>query len=114
MKKIGALFFILCIFSLSVKAQKIPPQSLQIEGLAKKHKKGLYGAVISVYKENKIIQQVQSEKDGYFQLFLPYGANYKVSFAYPGCVDMHLLVDTKIPPAKYNTDFMYSIDVPFY
>ena len=92
------------------------PGMLELEGRTVKDGKPLSGAKVSVYRGGTTeMVVVKTGKNGKFQLSLPFGTDYKVTFSYLGCVDMHLLVYTgKLPKEKNNIFPLYVTEVPFF
>lgn len=92
------------------------PSMLELAGRTVKDGKPLSGAIVTVYKNGTIQQeQIKTGKNGKFRFFLIFGSDYKVTFSYPGCVDMHLLVLTgKFSKDKLDLFPLYETDVPFF
>lgn len=89
---------------------------LELAGRTIKDGKPLSGAIVTVYKNGTIQQeQIKTGKNGKFRFYLIFGSDYKVTFSYPGCVDMYLVVYTgKFSKDKLNLFPLYETDVPFF
>lgn len=93
-----------------------PVGMLEFAGKTTKNNLPLAGATITVFRNNTIQQeQIKTGKNGKFKLFLVFGADYKITFSYPGCVDMHLLVFTgKLPKERNDLFPLYETEIPFF
>lgn len=111
-------FFLVCLtfilFSTTSKAQA--PGMLEFQGRTVKDSKPLPGAIITVYRGGTIQQQqIKTGKNGKFHFNLVFGVDYKITFSYPGCVDMFAMVYTgKLPKEKTDIFPLYETDVPFF
>lgn len=105
------LFF---AFSFSVKSQA--PGMLEFAGKATKDNKALAGATITVYRNGTILQeQVKTGKNGKYKFFLVFGSDYKITYSYPGCVDMYLIVYTsKLSKERGDLFPLYETETPFF
>jgi hypothetical protein len=103
-----------CFFSTNTHAQA--PSMLELAGRTTKDGKPLPGAIVTVYKNGTVQQeQIKTGKNGKFRFFLIFGSDYKVTFSYPGCIDMHLMVYTgKFSKDKLNLFPLYETEVPFF
>ncbi|MFL5764716.1 MAG: hypothetical protein ACJ77K_12300 [Bacteroidia bacterium] len=92
------------------------PGLLELDGRTTKDGKALSGATITVYRGGTTeMVKIKTGKNGKFELSLPFGTDYKVSFSYPGCVDMYMMVYTgKLPKEKNNIFPLYETEVPFF
>jgi hypothetical protein len=119
-KQLNSYFRIVLLLSLfltatsSIKAQA--PGMLEFAGRTIKDGKPLSGATVTVWRNGTINQEeVKTGKNGKFRFFLVFGSDYKVTFSYPGCVDMHLMVYTsKLPKERSDLFPLYQTDVPFF
>src|ERR1043166_4717401 len=115
--KIG-LILGLCLLSLFIHTSAFSqaPGLLELDGRAVKDGKPLSGATITVYRGGTTeMVKIKTGKNGKFELSLPFGVDYKVSFTYPGCVDMYMMVYTgKLPKEKNNIYPLYVTEVPFF
>src|SRR3954468_14736091 len=78
------------------------PGLLEFAGRAVKDGKPLSGATVTVFRNGTILQeQIKTGRNGKFDFSLAFGVDYKMTFTYPGCVDMYLMVYTgKLPPSR--------------
>src|ERR1035437_9039197 len=108
---VGVFF---CLLSNTSKAQA--PSMLELAGRAVKDGKPLSGAIVTVYKNGTIQQeQIKTGKNGKFRFYLIFGSDYKVTFSYPGCIDMYLMVYTgKFSKDRLDLFPLYETDVPFF
>ena len=106
------MLFVLSISSASAQA----PGMLEFEGKTVKDGKILSGATVTVYRNGSIEQEkIKTGKNGKFSFSLVFGVDYKITFSYPGCVSMHLMVYTsKLPKEKNNIFPLYITEVPFF
>ena len=106
--------FIALLFSHSSFAQA--PGMLEFSGKAIKDNKPLSGAIVTVYRNGTFQQeQLKTGKNGRFRLYLVFGVDYKITFTYPGCVDMHLLVYTsKVSKDRSDLFPLYQTEIPFF
>jgi hypothetical protein len=100
------LCFSLCIFS--------QDGYLELSGRCVKDNQPLRGATIAVYKAGVKVTELVSPKSGKFQFFLPFGADYKVTFTSPGCPEMHMMVYATKYPTDPDIEPIYDIDVNFF
>lgn len=112
-----------CIFLFTNQAKAQAPGLLEFTGRALKDGKPLAGAVVTVYRDGTIRQdEIKTGKNGKFTFFLAFGSDYKMTFSYPGCIDMYLMVYTgklpkeriKLPKEVRDMEPAYAIDVPFF
>lgn len=108
------MFVLLCFFAKNSFAQA--PGMLEFAGRTIKDNKPLAGATVTVLRNGTIQQeQIKTGKNGKFKFFLVFGSDYKITFSYPGCVDMHLMVYTgKLAKEKSDIFPLYETDVPFF
>lgn len=102
------------IFSFQVKSQA--PGMLEFAGKATKDNKALAGATVTVYRNGTILQeQIKTGKNGKYKFFLVFGSDYKITYSYPGCVDMYLLVYTsKVSKERGDLFPLYETETPFF
>jgi len=117
-KLIFIFFFALFIanFSSIPNSNAQSPGMLEFAGRTTKKNLPLSGAVVTVYRNESIFQeQIKTGKNGKFKFYLVFGYNYKITFSYPGCVDMHLLVQAANVKKEKNDIFpLYNIEIPFF
>jgi hypothetical protein len=104
---------LLCLSVVKAYAQ---PGMLELEGRTIKDGKALPGATITVWRNGTINQEeIKTGKSGKFHFNLVFGNDYKVTFSYPGCVEMHLMVYAgKLPKEKTDLFPLYQTEVPFF
>jgi hypothetical protein len=102
------------LFNTSVSAQA--PGMLEFAGRLIKDGKPLSGATVTIYRNGSIEQEVlKPGRNGKFRCYLVFGVDYKVTFSYPGCVDMFLMVYTsKLPKERSDLFPLYETEVPFF
>ena len=106
------LFFVCFISSVSAQA----PGMLEFAGKTTKNGFPLVGATVTIYRNETTQQeQLKTGKNGKFRLFLMFGYTYKITFSYPGCVDMHLLVYANTLKKDRNDILpLYQTTIPFF
>lgn len=89
---------------------------LRFLGSAIKTGKALSGATISLYREDAKISEAVAltGKNGKFKFSIEIGYKYEITFSYPGCVDMFMVLDLRVPPGNKNIYPDFSIKVPFF
>ena len=92
------------------------PGMLEFWGKTTKNNKVLVGAMVTVYRnETQQQEQLKTGRNGKFRLFLMFGYTYKITFSYPGCVDMYMLVDATSLKKERNDIFpFYQTEIPFF
>jgi len=110
------LLLILFFFLFSPKAHAQAPGMLEFAGRLVKDGKPLSGATVTILRNGSIEQEVlKPGKNGKFRCYLVFGVDYKVTFSYPGCVDMYLMVYTsKLPKERSDLFPLYETEVPFF
>ncbi len=101
-----ALFF----FGTALKAQG----DLRFFGTATKDGKPLSGATVTVLMDGKQIINLTTGKNGKFKFTIDIGHAYRINFSAPGCVDMHMTMDLKVPPDKSWIYPDYVTEIPFF
>lgn len=89
---------------------------LEFAGRTIKDNKPIAGATVTVYRNGTINQEeIKTGKNGKFRFYLVFGSDYKITFSYPGCVDMYLMVYTgKLPKERSDLFPLYETDVPLF
>ncbi|MGZ3862444.1 MAG: hypothetical protein ACXVPN_02990 [Bacteroidia bacterium] len=87
---------------------------LELAGRCVKDGVVLKGATVTVYRSGVKVTDLTTPKNGKFQFFLPYGAEYKVVFTSPGCADMFMLINTTSYPDNPDAEPIFDIDVTFF
>ncbi|MGZ4033471.1 MAG: hypothetical protein ACXVNN_00740 [Bacteroidia bacterium] len=92
------------------------PGLLEFAGRTVKDGKPLSGATVTVFRNGTIQQeQIKTGRNGKFDFNLAFGVDYKMTFSYPGCVDMYLMIYTsKLPPSRNDLFPLYETEVPFF
>lgn len=110
-----ALLCLLLLFN-SAEATAQAPGMLEFAGKTVKDGAALSGATVTVYRNGTTLQeQIKTGKNGKFRLFLVFGSDYKITFSYPGCVEMHLLVFTsRLPKERSDLFPLYQTEIPFF
>ncbi len=95
---------------------QVNPETIDFVVHCTKDKKNLSGATVTVFKNTYIqFAQKKSGSLGKVQFDLPFGYDYKITFSYPGCVDMFEEVKGKsIPQNKTDIYPKYKGEVPFF
>lgn len=76
--------------------------------------KPLSGVNVALYRENEKIKEIVTGKNGKFKFDIEIGHEYKITFSYPGCVNMYMLLNLKVPPGTKDLYPDFSIEVPFF
>ncbi|MCE3279655.1 MAG: hypothetical protein K0S44_1846 [Bacteroidetes bacterium] len=110
------LLVFLLSFSLPNDLNAQAPGMLEFSGRLVKDSKPLSGATVTIYRNSTIEQEViKPGKNGKFRCYLVFGVDYKITFSYPGCVEMHLMVYTgKLPKEKNDMFPLYETEIPFF
>lgn len=103
-----------CLSGKKVMAQA--PGMLEFSGRTVKDGKAISGATVIVWRNGTINQEeVKTGKSGKFNFNLVFGVDYKITFSYPGCVDMHCMVYTsKLPKERSDLYPLYQTEIPFF
>lgn len=109
-------FFSITLLTLLTSERAFAQGELRFFGLAVKEKKALSGATVSLYREDAKISEAVAVtgKNGKFKFSIEIGYKYEITFSYPGCVDMFMVLDLRVPPDKKNLYPDFSITVPFF
>lgn len=95
-------------------AKLIAQGDLRFFGTATKDGKPLSGATVTVLMDGKQIINLTTGKNGKFKFTIDIGHSYRINFAAPGCVDMYMTMDLKVPPEKSWIYPDYQCEVPFF
>lgn len=106
-----AFFHFFFLLSFVISAQE---GYLEFAGRCIKDNQPLKGATVTVFKGGTKVSELVSPKNGKFQFFLPFGADYKITFTNPGCPDMYLMVYATKYPEDPDLEPIYDIDVNFF
>src|SRR6476646_1624507 len=107
---------LLSFFLFSARTFSQAPGMLEFAGRLVKDNKPLSGATVTVLRNGTIEQEVMKPgKNGKFRCYLVFGVDYKITFSYPGCVDMYLMVYTsKLPKQRSDLFPLYETEIPFF
>lgn len=87
---------------------------LRFFGTATKDGKPLSGAAVTVLMDGKQIINLTTGKNGKFKFTIDLGHFYRINYSAPGCVDMHMTMDLKVPAEKSWIYPDYVVEVPFF
>jgi hypothetical protein len=87
---------------------------LEFAGRCLKNRQPIKGATVAIYKGGVKVTDLATGKNGKFQFFLDFGADYKVAFSYTGCVDMYLMIYASKCPYDKAIFPIYDGDIPFF
>jgi hypothetical protein len=111
-----SLLVFLFSFSFTNNLNAQAPGMLEFSGRLVKDSKPLSGATVTIYRNSTTEQEViKPGKNGKFRCYLVFGVDYKITFSYPGCVEMYLMVYTgKLPKEKNDMFPLYETEIPFF
>jgi len=111
MKRIITILLLLLTFCLHAQEKGY----LEFSGRCVKDNQPLKGANVSIYKGGTKVTEVNTGKNGKFQFFLDFvGVDYKVTFTYPGCPDMYLMIYSGKVEIDKEIFPIYDIDVNYF
>jgi hypothetical protein len=87
---------------------------LRFFGTATKGGQPLSGATVTVDMDGKQIINLTTGRNGKFKFTIDIGHTYKINFSAPGCVNMHMTMDLKVPPDKAWIYPDYQVEIPFF
>lgn len=87
---------------------------LRFFGTATKNGQPLSGASVSVDMDGKQIIFLTTGKNGKFKFTIDIGHTYRINFSAPGCVNMYMTMDLKVPPDKGWIYPDYQVEIPFF
>lgn len=87
---------------------------LEFSGKCIKDRQPLKGAHITLFKNGTKVTELNTGKNGKFDFYLDFGSDYKITFSYPGCVDMYLTVGAGAVPEFKEIYPIYVVDVTFF
>ena len=87
---------------------------LEFAGKCIKQHQPIKGATVAIYKGSTKVTDLNTGKNGKFQFFLDFGVDYKVTFSYPGCADMYLMLYASKCEAGKSIFPIYEMDVNFF
>jgi hypothetical protein len=83
-------------------------------GTATKGGQPLSGATVSVDMDGKQIIYLTTGKNGKFKFTIDIGHTYRINFSAPGCVNMYMTMDLKVPADKAWIYPDYQVEIPFF
>jgi hypothetical protein len=83
-------------------------------GTATKAAQPLAGANVVVLMDGKQIISLTTGRNGKFKFTIDLGHQYRINFSAPGCVDMHMLMDLRVPKEKAGLYPDYVAEIPFF
>ncbi len=111
----GILKFILCVLAVFVFGRTLNAQGdMRFFGTATKGGQPLSGATVSVDMDGKQIIYLTTGKNGKFKFTIDIGHTYRINFSAPGCVNMYMTMDLKVPPDKAWIYPDYQVEIPFF
>jgi hypothetical protein len=83
-------------------------------GTATKGGQPLSGATVTVDMDGKQIINLTTGRNGKFKFTIDIGHTYRINFSAPGCVNMYMTMDLKVPPDKAWIYPDYQVEIPFF
>jgi hypothetical protein len=105
---------LLILIGLLHSSQSLAQGDMRFFGTASKDGKALPGATVTVVMDGHPFKTVTTGRNGKFKFDFDMGHQYRLSFVSPGCIDMYMLLDLRVPPEKMNLFPDYAIEVPFF
>lgn len=107
--------FAVCLLTFFLIGAKLNAQGdLRFFGTATKGGKPLSGAAVTVLMDGKQIINLTTGKNGKFKFTIDIGHTYRINFSAPGCVDMYMTMELKVPADKSWIYPDYSVEIPFF
>lgn len=106
------VFFVLAFFLSGTKL--FAQGDLRFFGTATKGGQPLSGATVTVDMDGKQIINLTTGRNGKFKFTIDIGHTYRINFAAPGCVNMYMTMDLKVPPDKAWIYPDYQVEIPFF
>lgn len=105
----------ICVLAFLCLGEKLSAQGdLRFFGTATKGGSPLSGATVTVLMDGKQIINLTTGKNGKFKFTIDIGHSYRINFSAPGCVDMYMTMDLKVPPDKSWIYPDYQVEIPFF
>lgn len=105
----------LCVLAFLLIGAKLSAQGdLRFFGTATKGGQPLSGATVTVDMDGKQIINLTTGRNGKFKFTIDIGHTYKINFSAPGCVNMYMTMDLKVPPEKAWIYPDYQVEIPFF
>jgi hypothetical protein len=113
--RLGILKFAVCVFAVLFIGAKAGAQGdMRFFGTATKGGQPLSGAAVTVLMDGKQIINLTTGRNGKFKFTIDIGHLYRINFSAPGCVDMHMTMDLRVPPDKAWIYPDYVVEIPFF
>lgn len=111
----GILKLVVCVLAFLCIGEKVFAQGdMRFFGTATKNGQPLSGAAVTVLMDGKQIINLTTGRNGKFKFTIDIGHTYRINFAAPGCVDMYMTMDLKVPPEKAWIYPDYQVEIPFF
>lgn len=111
----GILKIAVCVLTFLLIGAKLNAQGdMRFFGTATKGGKPLSGAAVTVLMDGKQIINLTTGKNGKFKFTIDIGHTYRINFSAPGCVDMYMTMELKVPADKSWIYPDYSVEIPFF
>lgn len=107
----AAVCVLVCLF---LGARLFAQGDMRFFGTATKGGQPLSGATVTVLMDGKQIINLTTGKNGKFKFTIDIGHTYRINFSAPGCVDMYMTMDLKVPPDKAWIYPDYQVEIPFF
>jgi hypothetical protein len=105
----------ICVLAFLLIGAKLSAQGdLRFFGTATKGGSPLSGASVTVLMDGKQIINLTTGKNGKFKFTIDIGHTYRINFSAPGCVDMYMTMDLKVPADKAWIYPDYQVEIPFF
>lgn len=105
----------LCAIAFLLLGTKLFAQGdMRFFGTATKGGQPLSGATVTVDMDGKQIINLTTGRNGKFKFTIDIGHTYKINFSAPGCVNMYMTMDLKVPPDKAWIYPDYQVEIPFF
>jgi len=109
------ILLLACVLLFVSNSKAQAPGMLELSGRTVKDGKPLPGAVVTVYRGTIEQERIKTGKNGKFDVNLVFGFDYKITFSYTGCVDMHLMVyASKLSKDRNDLFPLYETEIPFF
>jgi len=105
------LMLILGLGSLSILSAQ---GDMRFFGTATKDSHPLAGATVKVTCDGHDYKTITTGKNGKFKFDFDLAHQYKINFSAPGCIDMFMLLDLRVPPEKMGIFPDYATEIPFF
>ncbi len=107
-------FLLIVFLSLFATSSLLAQGDMRFIGKTTKDNKPLAGATVAILMDGKPFTTITTGRLGNFKFDLDMGHQYRMNYSYPGCVDMFMILDLRVPPDKMSMFPAYKIDIPFF